>query len=65
MPVIMHRPFPDGFELLTATIVKKADGWYVAISLEDDTVPTAKPIDEIKSAVGIDLGLKSFVRFVG
>ena len=61
MPVIMHRPFPDGFELLTATIVKKADGWYVAISLEDDTVPTAKPIDEIKSAVGIDLGLKSFL----
>lgn len=61
MPVIMHRPFPDGFELKTATIVKKADGWYVAISLEDDTVPTTKPIDEIKSAVGIDLGLKSFL----
>jgi putative transposase len=61
MPVIMHRPFPDGFELKTATIVKKADGWYVCISLEDDSVPTPKPIDEIKTAVGIDLGLKSFL----
>jgi putative transposase len=61
MPVIMHRPFPDGFELKTATIVKKADGWYIAVSLEDDSVPSPKPIDEIKSAVGVDLGLKSFL----
>jgi putative transposase len=57
----MHRPFPDGFELKTATIVKKADGWYVAVSLEDDSVPEPKPIDEIKSVVGVDLGLKSFL----
>lgn len=61
MPVIMHRPFPDGFELKTATIVKKADGWYVSISLEDGSVPTPRPVDEIKSAIGIDLGLKSFL----
>jgi len=61
MPVIMHRPFPDGFELKTATIVKKADGWYVAVSLEDDSIPSPKPTDQIKSAVGVDLGLKSFL----
>jgi putative transposase len=61
MPVVMHRPFPEGFELKTATIVKKADGWYVAVSLEDDSVPAPKPIDEIKTAVGVDLGLKSFL----
>ncbi len=61
MPVIMHRPFPDGFELKTATIVKKADGWYVGVSLEDNSVPSPKPINEIKSAVGVDLGLKSFL----
>ncbi len=61
MPVVMHRPFPEGFELKTATIVKKADGWYVAASLEDDSVPSPKPIDEVKSAIGIDLGLKSFL----
>ena len=61
MPVVMHRPFPDGFELKTATIVKKADGWYVAMSLEDDSVPSPLPIDEVKKAAGIDLGLKSFL----
>ncbi len=61
MPVFMHRPLPEGFELKTATIVKKADGWYIAISLEDDSVPAPKPMDEIKSAIGIDLGLKSFL----
>ncbi len=61
MPVIMHRPIPDGFELKTATLVQKADGWYVAICLEDNSVPEPMPVEEIKSAVGIDLGLKSFL----
>jgi putative transposase len=61
MPVVMHRPFPEGFELKTATIVKKADGWYIAVSLADNSVPNSKPLDEIKSVVGVDLGLKSFL----
>jgi putative transposase len=61
MPVIMHRPFPMGFELKTATIVNKADGWYISVSMEDNSVPEPLPIDEIKSAIGIDLGLKSFL----
>lgn len=61
MPVRQHRPLPEGFELKTATIVKKADGWYLAISMEDNSVPTPRPIDKIKSAIGIDLGLKSFL----
>ena len=61
MPVIMHRPFPVGFELKTATIVTKADGWYISVSMEDSLVPETKPIDDLKSAVGIDLGLKYFL----
>jgi len=61
MPVVMHRELPDRFELKTATIVRKADGWYVAISVEEDSIPAPKPIDEVKTAVGIDLGLKSFL----
>jgi len=61
MPVVIHRPFPDGFELKTATILKKPDEWYIGVSLEDDSVPAPKPINDIKSAVGIDLGLKSFL----
>jgi putative transposase len=61
MPVVMHRPLPEGFFLKTATLVKKADGWYLAISMADNSVPTPRPIDKIKSAIGIDLGLKSFL----
>jgi len=59
--VILHRPIPDGFEIKQATLVKKADGWYVSFSLEDGTVPTPLPVSEIKSAVGIDVGLEKFL----
>src|SRR5919199_5742912 len=61
IPVIIHRPIPDGFVLKTATICFKADGHYVSISAEDETVPESKPLGEVKSAVGIDLGLKAFL----
>ena len=59
--VILHRPIPDGFEIKQATILRKADGWYVSFSLEDKTVPTALPVDEIKTATGIDVGLEKFL----
>ena len=61
IPVILHRPIPDGFEIKQATIVSKSDGWYVSFSIEDSTVPLSLPIDEIKSAVGIDVGLEKFL----
>ncbi|WP_333132718.1 MULTISPECIES: hypothetical protein [unclassified Microcoleus] len=57
----MHRPIPDGFDIKQATIVSKADGWYVSFALEDNTVPTSLPVDKIKSAVGIDVGLEKFL----
>ncbi|MDJ0673926.1 MAG: transposase [Calothrix sp. MO_167.B42] len=59
--VILHRPIPDGFDIKQATILKKADGWYVSFSLEDKTVPTLLPVDEIKAATGIDVGLEKFL----
>ncbi|MEB3355289.1 MAG: transposase [Synechococcales bacterium] len=59
--VILHRPIPDGFQLRQATILRKADGWYVSFSLEDDTVPEPLPVEEVKSAVGIDVGLEKFL----
>ena len=59
--VIVHRPIPDGFAIKQTTLVKKADGWYASLSLEDGTVPESLPVDEIKSAVGIDLGLEKFL----
>lgn len=59
--VMLHRPILDGFEIKQATILRKADGWYVSFSLEDKTVPEPLPIDEIKTATGIDVGLEKFL----
>jgi putative transposase len=59
--VVLHRPIPAGFELKQATILSKADGWYVSLSLEDSRVPDAIPVAEVKSAVGIDVGLEKFL----
>ncbi len=59
--VFLHRPIPDGFTIKQATLVKKADGWYVSFSLEDNTVPAPLPVDEIRKAVGIDVGLNKFL----
>ncbi|WP_293089544.1 transposase [Moorena sp. SIO3H5] len=69
MPVVMHRPLPDGFTLKQCTILKKAvrvawpfgHGWYCCISMKDDTVPELLPVDSVKSAVGIDVGLEKFL----
>ena len=61
IPVIIHRRIPDGFVLKTATIVRKADGWYVSVAAENETVPTPKPIDTVKTVVGVDVGLKEFL----
>ncbi|XGB39034.1 MAG: hypothetical protein LVT47_12860 [Cyanobacteria bacterium LVE1205-1] len=61
IPVVLHRPILDGFPIRQATIVSKADGWYVSFAIEDTTVPDSLPIDEIKSMVGIDIGLEKFL----
>ncbi|MBD2609125.1 transposase [Scytonema hofmannii FACHB-248] len=59
--VILHRPIPDGFKVKTASVTKKADGYYLTLSLEDATVPTTKPDFNPDSITGIDVGLKEFL----
>ncbi|MGL5807273.1 MAG: RNA-guided endonuclease InsQ/TnpB family protein [Xenococcaceae cyanobacterium] len=61
IPVVLHRPIPEGSAIKTATIVFKADGWYVSFALEDNTVPVSLPVDEIKTSIGIDVGLEKFL----
>lgn len=75
MPVILHRPLPDGFVLKTCAIVRKADGWYCCLSMQDETVPEVLPVDmaaggeapsptladEIKASTGIDVGCEKFL----
>jgi putative transposase len=59
--VVLHRPLPDGFKIKTASVTRKADGYYLILSLEDATVPTTKPDFNPKSLTGIDVGLKEFL----
>ncbi|NEP51985.1 MAG: transposase, partial [Moorea sp. SIO3C2] len=59
--MIYHRPIPDGFTIKTATVTRKADGYYVTLSIQDDTIPNIIPIDRVSSPIGIDMGLKSFL----
>lgn len=61
IPVVMHRELPNGFDLKQATIVKKADGYYVCLSLQDDSVPAPMPVSQIHATTGIDVGLEKFL----
>jgi putative transposase len=48
--VVLHRPISEGFKIKTASVTKKADGFYLTLSLEDKTVPEIKPdFNPIKS----------------
>jgi putative transposase len=61
--VIQHREIPLGFKIKTATIIKKADGYYVTLSVEDKSIPKFEPdiIPTLDNTVGVDMGLKDFL----
>jgi putative transposase len=61
--IILHRPIPEGFKIKTATVIRKADGYYVSLSLEDKTIPdfTSDVNPTLDNTLGIDMGLKSFL----
>lgn len=58
--VILHRPIPDGFKIKTASVTKKADSYYLTLSLEDTTIQSVKPDFNPDSITDIALGLKDF-----
>jgi putative transposase len=37
--VRMHRSIPDGFTIKQISVTRKADGWFIQITLEDSSVP--------------------------
>ncbi len=59
--VIVHRTIPDGFIIKTVCVTKKADGYYITLSLDDKTVPTVKPNFNPEKIAGIDVGLIDFL----
>jgi len=62
LKLILHRPIPEGFQVKTATITKRADGWYINLSLQDALVPEqTPPTPTPENTLGIDLGLKAFL----
>ncbi|MCC5615193.1 transposase [Nostoc sp. CHAB 5836] len=62
LKLILHRPLPDGFKVKTAAIIKKVDGYYITLSLQDSSVPILTPdVPEMENTIGIDMGLKSFL----
>ncbi|HEY9771198.1 MAG TPA: transposase [Coleofasciculaceae cyanobacterium] len=57
---IKSRNIEPGFKLKTVSITKKADGYYINLSVEDKTVPEIE-IDTIateSNTTGIDIGLE-------
>ncbi|MGD2179591.1 RNA-guided endonuclease InsQ/TnpB family protein [Lusitaniella coriacea] len=59
LKVRMHRPLPDGATLKTSSVTKKADGWYLNVTLDDPSVP--EPVTEVSTwdnSLGIDAVLK-------
>lgn len=62
LKMILHRPLPDGFKVKTAAIIKKVDGYYITLSLQDASVPVLTPdVPSMENTIGIDMGLKSFL----
>ena len=58
--VIVHRPIPDDFVIKSVSVTKKANGYYVTLSLDNKEVPTIKPDFNAENIVGIDVGLIDF-----
>lgn len=63
MRFFQSRQIPEGFSLRSVTVRNKADGWYVAIQIEDKSIPQSQPKDlhQVKSVIGCDLGVKKLL----
>ncbi|MDJ0730435.1 MAG: transposase [Crocosphaera sp.] len=63
MRFFKSRNIPDGFNLKTVTIRSLADGWYVAIRIENKDIPQSNPKDltQVKTVIGCDLGIKKLL----
>ncbi|MGK7925043.1 MAG: RNA-guided endonuclease InsQ/TnpB family protein [Spirulina sp.] len=61
--LIQHRPLPEGFAIKTVTITRKANGYYITLSLEDKSIPNFTPNikPNLENTLGIDMGLKDFL----
>ncbi len=53
-----------GVETRTVTIKRKADGWYMSVLVNvPDELPPQLPIEDVKSARGLDVGINKLASF--
>jgi putative transposase len=59
IPINLHRPIPTGFVVKQVRVLRKADLWYVSISLQCNvSVPDPTPHGH---PIGVDIGLDKFL----
>jgi putative transposase len=56
--VCLHRPLPDGAEIKTLTVTRKADNWYLEVCFK---VPEKELVQSTLPAVGLDIGIEHFL----
>jgi putative transposase len=63
MKFFNSRSIPEGFNLRSVTVRQKANGWYVAIQIEDKSIPQSLPkdLEQVQTVIGCDLGIKKLV----
>jgi len=61
MQFFQSRPFPSGFKIRSVTVRSKADGFYLCVRLQDDAVPITPTVLQVKTAVGVDLGINKLL----
>ena len=49
------------FSIRSVTVRKKADGFYISVRLQDDSVPDVPVTNQVKAATGVDLGIKKLI----
>jgi putative transposase len=62
VPIVFHRPIPKGFKVKTGTVIPEAEGWYISLTLENQTVSVtvAEIQPTAEKSLGIDLGITNY-----
>jgi putative transposase len=60
--MVFHRQITKGFKVKTGTVIPKAEGGYISLTLEAQTVPVTlveiQPTAE--NSIGIDVGISNY-----
>jgi|GEM_PF-4899821 len=62
VPIVFRRSIRKGFKVKTGRVIPEVEGWYISLTLENQTVPltVAEIQPTAKKSLGIDLGLTNY-----